>query len=151
MNTMPSMPSIRGPRKVRSLAHAIQVFEYKKYGKVKILQDVNWEGARIGRLYRDLIREEKILLLFKREYYYSFSKHFPDIDEEDKGYGVINNLKITHWAALQDATIAVMFADGKCYGIDAMEFYLFYEKYGTDVLACPGEIAAPLSRFRNML
>jgi hypothetical protein len=31
--------------------------------------------------------------------------------------------------------------------VDGMEFYLFYEEYGTDVMACPGEIAAPLALF----
>ena len=136
------------PSKVRSLVHAIRVFEYKMGGKVKNLQDINFEGARIGRLYMDLRDNAKILLVFKREYYYHFSRHFPDVSE--KGYGVINNLKLVHWAALQDAKLAAMFSDGNCYYIDAMEFYLFYEKYGTDVMSCPGEIAAPLSMFKNM-
>ena len=74
-----------------------------------------------------------------------FSKHFPEVEE--KGYGVMNNKKITHWCAIQDIQIAVMFKDGRCYKIDGMEFYLFYEEYGTDVMACPGEIAAPLALF----
>jgi hypothetical protein len=88
---------------------------------------------------------ERLLLVFKREPYFMFSKHFPE--SPLKGYGVVNNKKITHWCASQGILLAVMFKDGGCYMADAMEFYLFYEKYGTDVSACPGEIAAPLAMF----
>jgi len=140
-----SMPKER-PIKIRSLAQAIQVFEHKMGGKVRVIKDINFEGARIGRYYKDELKDEKILLVFKRQYYFMFSKHFPDVPE--KGYGVMNNLKLTHWAALQDAKIAAMFQDGNCYKIDAMEFYLYYEKYGTDVMAVPGEIATPLTLWK---
>ena len=127
--------------RVRSLAQAIRIFETKNT-RVKVLKDINFEGARIGRYYRDEFTGEKLLLVFKRQYYFMFSKHFPDVKE--KGYGVMNNLKLTHWAALQGAKIAAMFEDGNCYKIDGLEFYLYYEKHGTDVMAVPGEIASPL-------
>jgi len=142
-------PIRNAPIKVRSLAQAIQIFETKMGPRVKILQDVSFEGARIGRYYIDERSNEKILLVFKRQYYFMFSKHFPDVKE--KGYGVMNNLKLTHWAALQNAKIAAMFEDGNCYKIDAMEFYLYYEKHGTDVMAVPGEIATPLSLWVNAI
>ena len=135
------------PIKVRSLAQAIRIFETKLYGKVKILQDVIFEGARIGRYYKNELTGEKILLVFKREYYFMFSRHFPDVPE--KGYGVMNSVKLTHWAALQDAKIAAMFQDGRCFKIDGLEFYRYYEKYGTDVMAVPGEIASPLSLWES--
>lgn len=143
--TQDRMEPKMGEIKIRSLAQAIRVFESKMFGKVKIIQDVIFEGARIGRYYKNELTGEKILLVFKREFYYMFSRHFPDVPE--KGYGVMNNVKLTHWAALQDAKIAAMFQDGRCYKIDAMEFYRYYEKHGTDVMAVYGEIASPLSKW----
>lgn len=133
------------PARIHGLEHALMFFEDRMRGKVRRVKDVNLEGSRIGRLYFHEVSLERLLLLFKREPYFMFSKHFPG--SPVRGYGVINNKKLTHWCASQGIRLAVMFKDGRCYMADAMEFYLFYEKYGTDVRHCPGEIAAPLAIF----
>lgn len=143
------------PARIHSLAHAIRFFEHKMAGKVRKVKDINLDGSRIGRLYLNEVTGRKMLLLFKRDPYFMFSKHFPE--SPMKGYGVMNNRKITHWCATQDILITVMFKDGTCYMADGMEFFLFYEEYGTEVMHVNKrnsrgermiEIAAPLAMFK---
>ena len=142
------------PARIHSLEHAIRFFEHKMAGKVRKIKDIKLDGSRIGRLYLNEIHGDKMLLLFKRDPYFMFSKHFPE--SPMRGYGVMNNRKLTHWCATQDILITVMFKDGRCYKPDALEFYLFYEEYGTDVMHVDKrdskgermtEIAAPLAIF----
>ena len=142
------------PARIHSLAHAIRFFEDRMAGKVRKVKDINLDGSRIGRLYLHELLHEKMLLLFKRDPYFMFSKHFPEASP--RGYGVMNNRKLTHWCAMQVILLTVMFKDGRCYKADAMEFYLFYEEYGTEVVHVDNrdsrgermiEIAAPLGLF----
>jgi len=142
------------PARIHSLVHAIRFFEHKMAGKVRVIKDINLDGSRIGRLYLNEIIGRKMLFLFKREPYFMFGKHFPESPVQ--GYGVMNNRKLTHWCAMQDILLTVMFKDGRCYKADAMEFYLFYEEYGTEVVHVDNrdsrgermiEIAAPLGLF----
>jgi len=132
-------------QKVNTLKEALRRFRSRKPGAHKVT-DVNFEGARIGALFEDL--NERYLVMFKREFYRSFSDHFPDVPQ--KGYGVVTAKKIVGWAADEGIIIAAIFPSGRCYSIDGYDFWLFYEEYKTDCRHLKGEeIAAPLEAFKR--
>jgi hypothetical protein len=107
--------------------------------EVWTLADALERGARVGAIFETT--EGQILVLYKREKYRFFSRHFPNAPGD--GPGVTANMKLVHWSALEGIKIATIFPDGSCYSMDAMEFWNFYEKYGTEVASLPGEISCP--------
>jgi len=133
-------------QKVNTLKEALRRFRLRRPGAHKVV-DINFEGARIGALYEDL--NERYLVMFKREFYRSFSNHFPDVPQT--GYGVVTAKKIVAWAVDEGIIIAAIFPSGRCYCIDAYDFWLFYEEYKTDCKHLKGqEIAAPLEKFKRL-
>lgn len=137
---------VMGPPQIDALQDAIQVFRARM--DVTKLDDVVLGGLRVGVLFRQLSTGERYLLLFKRAPYYQFSNHFPLAP--NGGYGMICNLKLVHWAALEDITIAAMMPDGKTYAIVAKEFYDYYEENETEVPHMDGEIATPFKMWRRL-
>lgn len=135
-----------GEREVYTLRDALDLF--RENIPCRTLSDVKLEGIRVGVIFIKEASNEKYLVLFKREPYYHFSKHFPDVPT--KGYGMIANLKLVHWCALEGIRMAAILKDGRCYWIDSWEFYTFYEKHKTDLKAIPGEIASPLSMWKRL-
>ncbi len=127
--------------KVYTMSHAFQVFKAYVPGSRKI-REILLAKARVGATFA-VPGGIKYLVLFKRERYRFFSRHFPKVPE--KGHGIIANMKLVHWAAMEGMKIASIFPDGTCYWIDAMDFWNYYEKYGTELQSLPGEIATPFS------
>lgn len=132
--------------RVESLREAIQIFRYEV--DATKLQDVSLEGRRVAALFRRDEDEKTFVVMFKREFYIHFSKHFMHVPEE--GYGLLANHKLVHWSAMEGHRIAAVFPDGRAYWIDAMEFIKYYEEYETECPKLPGEIAAPLSMWKRL-
>jgi len=131
--------------RVNTLREALQRFRIRKPGAQKML-DINFKGARVGALFEDGL-EQQYFVMFKREFYHHFSKHFPKVPQ--KGYGVITAKQIVNWAADKGIRIAAIFPSGRCYSIDGYDFWLFYEEYQTDCKHLEDEIAAPLEMFKR--
>ena len=135
-------PRTRVPQNVKNLQEALQIFAMRT--QVRKKDDVILDGARIGATYVNR-RGEKQLLLFKREPYFMFGRHFPDVPEQ--GHGIPCNIKLVHWCYMNDATIMVLMGNGYCYSISGKKFWEYYEKYDTELPHAPGEIAAPFCFF----
>ena len=131
----------RFPQNIRDLQAAMEVFTHSK--KVTKGDDVILDGARVGVVYRDQLGQ-KYLLLFKREAYFMFSRHF---NVPEKGHGIPCNMKLVHWCYMNDVLITVIMGNGYCYTITGKQFWDYYEKYNTELPHAPGEIAAPFSFF----
>lgn len=135
-----------GEPEVWNLSHAFDVFRAHVAGSRKI-NDVTLTGARVGGIFA-APAGVKYLVLYKRARYRFFSRHFPSVPE--RGHGVIANMKLVHWSALEGIRIATVFPDGSCYWIKAMDFWKYYEKYGTELTKLPGEIATPFSKWTRL-
>jgi len=133
-----------GEPEVYTLGHAFDVFRAHVAGSRKT-REVKLAGARVGGVFA-IPGGMRYLVLYKRERYRFFSRHFPNVPE--KGHGVIANMKLVHWAALEGIRIATIFPDGSCYWISSMDFWNYYEKYGTELKSLPGEIATPFSEWK---
>lgn len=133
--------------RVYNLREALQRFRARRMDMAKI-HDVNFEGARIGTLFINTITKDRYLVMFKRHFYIHFSNHFPQVPE--KGYGIITAKKIVGWASEEDIIITAIFPSGRCYSIHATDFWLYYEKYGTDCVHAEGEIASPLKMWKRV-
>ncbi len=126
---------------IESLREALERFKYQ--ADATKLDDIHLEGARVASLFRRDSDEQTFMVMYKREFYFHFSRHFRHVP--DTGYGVLANHKLVHWAALREHRIAAVFPDGRCYAIDGLTFLKYYEEYGTECPNLPGEIATPLS------
>lgn len=135
-----------GEPEVWSLVHAFKVFHSHVAGSRKV-RDVKLTGARVGGLFT-VPGGTKYLVLYKRDRYRFFSRHFPNVPE--RGHGVIANIKLVHWCAIEGIRIASVFPDGTCYWIGGRSFWDYYEKYGTENPALPGEIATPFSMWTKL-
>jgi len=148
---LPIKPSklkpIKAPVLVSSLREAIEAFKYNV--DATQLDDINLEGARVAALFRRDEDGMTFLVMYKREFYKRFGRHF-DIPAEDKGYGVLANHKIIYWAALNGHHLAAVFPDGRCYTCSALDFLRYHETYNTECLKLPGEIAYPLKKFERI-
>lgn len=129
-----------GEPEVWNLAHAFDTFRAHVAGSRK-LKDVKLAGARVGGVFA-VPGEVNYLVLYKREKYRMFSRHFPNAP--GTGAAIIANMKMVHWAAVEGVRIATIFPDGKCFWISGMKFWKFYEEYGTELTSLPGEIAYPI-------
>jgi len=135
-----------GEPEVWNLANAFDVFRAHVAGSRKV-EDVKLAGARVGGVFV-APAGVKYLVLYKRDRYRFFSRHFPNAP--GNGPGIIANMKMVHWATLEGITIATIFPDGSCFTIDAMEFWKFYEEYGTELPSLPGEIATPCENWKRI-
>jgi len=134
-----------GDPEVRTLGDALEEFKRQVPSALK-MRDVILKGARVGAIFE--VTGGKMLVLYKREKYRFFSRHFPNAPGD--GPGIIANMKLVHWAAMEGIRIATVFPDASCYWMDAMEFWKFYEKYGTEVSSLPGEIASPFENWTQL-
>ena len=138
------------PDKVRdnieSLKEALEVFKYN--AGATLIQEISLEGARVGALFRRDGTGKTYVVLYKREFYLYFSRHFMHVPE--RGYGVLCNHKLVYFAALNDHRIAAVFPDGRCYWIDGLKFQRYFEEYETECPKIPGEIATPLSMWERL-
>lgn len=135
-----------GEPEVWNLGHAFDVFRAHVAGSRK-LRDVKLAGARVGGLFTTP-GGVHYLVLYKRDTYRFFSRHFPQVPE--KGHGIIANIKLVHWSAVEGYRIASIFPDGTCYWISGRAFWDYYEKYGTENPALPGEIATPVGSWTKL-
>ena len=135
-------PKTKIERSIRDLQDAIEWFLHNK--NMTRQRPMILHGARVGVLYKDKRTDRKWLLLFKREAYFMFGRHFPSAPQ---GHGIPCNMKIVHWCYVNDVTIAVIMGNGYCYSISGKKFWEFYEEYQTEIPHAPGEIAAPFSFF----
>lgn len=131
--------------RVNTLREALRRFRAKKPGAKRVI-DINFKGARVGTLFEDGL--EQYFVMFKREFYRHFSKHFPEIPQ--KGFAVITAKQIVNWAADKGIRIAAIFPSGRCYSIDGYDFWLFYEEYKTDCKHLEDEIACPLEMWKRV-
>ena len=138
----------RGPEivKIESLAEALELFKWSM--DATKLNDVKLGGMRIGGVFRKDGTQIRYLVLFKREFYFHFSKHFTHVVEQ--GYGVLANMKLVHWSALEGVRVAAIFPDGRCYWIDGRRFWDYYEENETECPYAEGEIATPLSLWQRL-
>jgi len=132
--------------RIESLREALELFKYE--ADATKLDDITLEGMRVAALFRRDMNGEKFVVMFKREFYYHFSKHFMYIP--DQGYGMLANHKLVYWAALEGHKIAAVFPDGRAYWIDGLKFLQYYEQYETECPNLPGEIASPLSMWERL-
>lgn len=135
-----------GEPEVWNLVHAFDTFRAHVPGSRK-LRDVILKGARVGGLFATP-GGTNYLVLYKRDRYRFFSRHFPQVPE--KGHGIITNMKLVHWSAMEGIRIATVFPDGTCYWILGRTFWDYYEKYGTENPALPGEIATPFGSWTRL-
>ena len=131
--------------RVNTLREALLRFRAKKPAAKKMI-DINFKGARVGALYEDGL--EQYFVMFKRQFYRHFSKHFPKVPQ--KGFAVTTAKQIVNWAADKGVIIAALFPSGRCYSIDGYDFWLFYEEYKTDVEHLEDEIACPLEAWKRL-
>ncbi len=136
------------PPEVHCLSDALQLFQNRM--PVKKREDVKLSRARIGATYVHDGTGVVYLVMFKREPYLKFGRHFPDLPEEERGEGILCNLKLVAWAAGEGITLVVIFPDARAYDIPALEFWDYYEKNGTDVAHAPGEIAISRSKWKRL-
>ena len=132
-----------GEPEVWNLVHALKVFNAQVLGS-RMIRPILLTKKRVGATFA-VPGGTKYLVLFKRESYRFFSRHFPHVPE--KGHGIIANIKLVHWCAVEGIKIATVFPDGTCYWIEGREFWDYYEKYGTEHQTLDGEIATPFSRW----
>ena len=101
-----------------------------------------------------LEKEDKKLLVFKRQYYRSFSRHFREIVKDTgrgNGYAQTMNLKLLKMAErLGIESLVIVMEDGAAYETYIKTFINYYEKYKTDVPHLDGEVAMPLDYFMNI-
>ena len=131
---------------IRSLQDALILFQEKL--SVRKQRDINLKGKRVGALFVKEGTNEKFLVLYKREKYLYFGKHFPKVP--DGGQAIISNYKLVYWCAMEDIKLVTIFPDGRAYWCDAMEFYRFYEMWQTEHPYIPGEIAFPFREWQRL-
>ena len=94
------------------------------------------------------------LLQFKREYYRSFSFHFPAIKKKDGrnyGYAQIMSLETLNRAVSANINKLVFATpDGKMYCCEPMVFKNFVDANKTEVPHLKGEVAMPLELFHRL-
>lgn len=89
------------------------------------------------------------MVQFKRNYYKSFSVHFPQFREY--GYGQVMSIGLLERAIISGIDqIVFITPDRNIYSCYPMQFKRFYEKYHTDVPHLDGEIAMPLKFFKRL-
>ena len=113
------------------------LIEARAYGERKYV-----DGSRIRDLTSYLGFTEKSCVVFKRDWYKNFGRHFPGVDP---GWGQISNLKLL-WS-LQRKGISKLVAvmpGGVAYSIPVRTFLRYYDEFKTDVPHLPGEIASPI-------
>lgn len=117
------------------------------------LDDVKLTNARVAATYQHKGTGRIYLVMFKRDVYRHFARHFPNIPEKDvaeRREGMICNYKLVAWAAGENLILVVLFPDARAYLMEALDFWNYYEKHGTDVKHAPGEIATPLSKWARL-
>lgn len=142
--------SVAETGEVHTLRDALDLFRAKVPSRK--LMDVKLDGARVGVLFVKEPSNDRYLVLFKREPYYHFSKHFPDIPSELKGFGIIANLKLVYWCALEGIKIVTVLKNARGYWIEGWDFYSFYETYDTECtfITDTTEIASPMRLWKRM-
>ena len=133
-------------KNIESLREALELFKYT--AGATLMQELKLEGDRIAGLFRIDGTDKTYVVMYKREFYLYFSRHFMHVPHQ--GYGVLCNHKLVYFAAMYDHRIAAVFPDGRCYWIDGMEFQLYFEEYETECPKLPGEIATPLSKWERL-
>lgn len=133
-------------KRIESLRETLELFKYTV--GATMLQELKLEGDRVAGLFRVDGSGQTYVVMYKREFYLYFSRHFMHVP--DQGYGVLCNHKLVYFAAMHDHRIAAVFPDGRCYWMDGLAFQKYYEEYETECPKLPGEIATPLSKWERL-
>lgn len=133
-------------KNIESLREALELFKYT--AGATLTQELNLQGDRVAGLFRIDGSGKTYVVMYKREFYLYFSKHFMHVPH--RGYGVLCNHNLVYFAALHGHRIAAVFPDGRCYWIDGMTFQKYFEEYETECPKLPGEIATPLSKWERL-
>lgn len=133
--------------RIESLREALEYFKYQV--DATKLDDISLEGTRVAALFRRDSDKQTFVVMYKREFYLHFSRHFMHIP--DTGYGILCNHKLVYFAAINNHRIAAIFPDGRCYSVDGMKFQLYFDEYETECPKLPGEIAYPLSKVTRLI
>ena len=134
------------PPAIGTLPDALVLFQERISSRK--LNEVTLNGKRVGCVFIKDGTNEKFLVLYKREKYLYFGKHFPKVP--DGGQAIITSMKLVHWCAMEDIKLVTIFPDGSAYWADAMEFWKFYEKWDTEHPYIPGEIALPFRMWNRL-
>jgi hypothetical protein len=103
--------------------------------------DVNLANQKVGTIFENKVTRELYLVMFKREFYHQFSKHFPQVP--DLGFGMICNTNLVRYAASEEMTLVAVMPKGIAYKCNGKEAWEYYEKWKTDVPHIEGEMGTP--------
>ena len=96
---------------------------------------------------------EDHLVMFKRDYYKNFGKHFQGVKKENGktyGWGQIMSASLLDTACNNCGWVVFITPDGKIYRCRPLLFKKFVQKYGTEVPHLKGEVAMPLDYFERV-
>ena len=106
---------------VNSFADAVSLFKREIGG-----EQIGSEGGVAAIVADDT---KKYFVFFKRDWFNSYYRQFPT--EQGMGYGQSVSLDILEKAADQGAIIAIVFPDGKIYGLPAFFWLQYAESHST--------------------
>ena len=124
---------------MHNLAEAVSIFK-RNVGGEQIRLD---EG--VAAVVLDA-KKELYYVLFKREWFHSYSRQFPQ--EEGEGFGQSVSLNILEKAVGDGATMVIIFPDGKIYTRTAKVWLDYSKTHGTIRHVKGGDVTASVpSRF----
>jgi len=142
-------PEIRKRRSesqlVYNLDEALMVFRGYVTGTKKL--DLHLEGRTVAYLFEAQETGEKFVIMFKRNFYFQFSNHFPTIKET--GYGMTCSIKIIHFAATEGYKLVAVMPNGKGYVADPDKVLTYFLDNNTVVPHLPDEMGSPLSMWER--
>lgn len=158
---MPQRTPMAAP--VYSLPEALTQFgHYTGYKKLDVMK---MHGKALTGIFQNPETNERYAVTLKREWYKSFSYHFPEVP--DKGLGQITSLKLLEWCErggvpnlvavvqIEDENEVIIGVRG--YVCDVTEFLRYYHKYDTDMGKISayhprlvGEVACPIRMWKRL-
>ena len=130
---------------VYNLDEALMVFRGYVTGTKKL--DLRLEGRIVAYLFEAQGTGEKFVIMFKRNFYFQFSNHFPNVKET--GYGMTCSIKIVQFAATEGYKLIAVMPNGKGYVADPNEVLTYFLDNNTEVPHLPDEMGSPLSMWER--
>jgi len=126
---------------IRKFSQAVDHF--KKHLKEPIKKDFKMNEYA----WMIITEQNRYCITYKREYYKSFSSHFPKLGG---GYGQVANIELLEVCILNMVNQFVMvMPDEKIYAVDPKVWLDYYKANNTAVKHLTGECALPLKMFRR--
>lgn len=128
---------------VHNLDEAVSIFTWN-YGGQQIRLEEGVSAVVLDE------KKELFYVFFKREWFHSYARKFPQ--EEGEGFGQSVSLSILQKAVSDGATIVIVFPDGKMYTRTAEGWLNYAQTHGTIRNVRDGDITASVpSRFLQRL